>query len=137
MGSIAEYKVGSLLSSYGRKVERQTWASPFDLLVDGYRVEVKCAKPQVRRGSGIPQWQFNIHRHGILSEHADFYILRLEKVPFTKAAIHMLLRAPLGRLTVIISFRSLLNGQAIHVADFYSFAHGQLPEQKAALGVVA
>lgn len=128
LGRHGEYAVGQILSGSGRRVRRMHRRGPYDLLVDGeFRVEVKSAEPQDDNGS--PVWKFNIHRHGKVVEETDFYILRLEKVPFTKAAIHLLLRAPLGTPTVNVSFRSLLNKRSREVADFYAFAKGQLRKE--------
>jgi hypothetical protein len=105
---------------YGRKVKRMPYMSPFDLLVDGARVEVKTATLKRQ------QWLFNLHRHGKLSESTDWYILRLEGVPLSKAAIHLLLRAPAGKTTIAVTLRSLLNGQSAWADDFKRFARGEM-----------
>ena len=79
--------------------------SPFDLLCAGKRIEVKVSP----RRPYDNKWFFNIHRHGILSEsEVDVYILRLENVPDCKAAIHLIIPAPIGKPTVGITIRSLI-----------------------------
>lgn len=79
--------------------------SPYDLLVNWNRVEVKVC-PFLKNKN---EWQFNIHRHGSLDESmVDVYILRLEKVPGFKAAIHLVIPSPIGQKVVHISLRSLL-----------------------------
>src|SRR5262249_50773732 len=96
----------------------------FDLLVDNkHRVEVKCGLPSAI--DGLPTWRFNIHRHGVLNEETDFYILRLERVPYSKRPVHLLFQAPLRVKVVTVSLRSLLMFHSQGVADFYDFAHGK------------
>lgn len=55
----------------------------------------------------------NIHRHGIVDEsQVDFYVFRLDGQPvyfFGKAAIYLIIPAPLNMKTAVISPRSLLN----------------------------
>ena len=130
LGLSAEDHVLNLLRYHGRKVSKQKYLERFDLLVDGYRCEVKCAKPHKDGEYGI-DWLFNIHRHGLIKEDAvDFYILRLEDVPYSKAAIHMVFKAPLGIATTLISVRSLLNQHyAKAVSDFYALANGLLGQR--------
>src|ERR1700690_3352708 len=102
----AELKVAKLLNQYGRSARVTQYSSPFDLLVDGWRIELKSSEP---RGQNV-EWNFNIHRHGILNEvNVDFYILRLEKVPGSKAAVHLLFKSPVKTPTIRISFRSVIN----------------------------
>jgi len=126
IGLRAEKRLATFLSGfYGRVISRASYASPFDLLIDGHRAEVKCAALQ-KKGKHRT-WKFNIHRHGVLSEQqTDFYILRLEGVPYSKYAIHMLLRSPIRRKVVEISVRALLNQRfASAVDDFYALAKGK------------
>jgi hypothetical protein len=124
LGRTAEKNVAKILRFYGRTVCVQRHKSPFDLLVDGFRAEVKCA--EMRMVEDAPSWTFNIHRHGVVSEQTDFYIFRLEHVPFSKYPIHLLYRAPLNTHVACVSFRSLLSRDAIAVVDFYRFARGEL-----------
>lgn len=125
IGLIAEERLAQLLrSTYGRTVVQCAYNNSFDLLVDGLRVEIKCAAPRSNSGAQM-FWSFNLHRHGVLSEQTDVYILRLEQVPFCKYAIHMLFKAPVGVTTMVVSMRALLNQDfAAAVADFYAFAKG-------------
>src|SRR5260221_473017 len=133
IGLIGEDRVYNLLTSatYGRSVIRCPHNSPYDLVIDGLRTEVKCAAPR-KDGEGLA-WSFNIHRHGVLSEQTDIYILRLENVPHSKASIHMLLKAPLDIKTIRVSMRALLNQDfAAAVADFYALAKGEYGRKEVA-----
>lgn len=125
LGGLGELRVQTRLLQQGRKVKLMPYESAFDLLVDGrIRIEVKTAQAQVTRKALF--WKFNLHRHGALSEQCDFYVLRLEAVPYTnKAAIHLLLPAPQKKKTIFVSFRSLLNGVAQQALDFQDFVHGK------------
>lgn len=83
----------------------------FDIMVrERIRLEVKTCTGLQRSHYGRA-WQFNISRHGKISEETDFYVLRLENVPLSKAAITLLLKAPLRRSTIVISTRQLLEGK--------------------------
>lgn len=101
-----------------RPVHMAPYHSPFDLLVRSFKVEVKCAKPI--KG----EWKFNIHRHNKVKEsNVDFYILRLDKFPYSKKAMHLVLKAPLRKPTVTVTIRSLLekyHGQCNQVDVFSS-----------------
>lgn len=124
LGRTAETAIAQNLRDYGRVVQVRKHKSPYDLLVDGMRIEIKCSDVRVIRD--VPTWWFNIHRHGVLNEQCDFYIFRLENVPFSKYAIHLLYKAPLSTPVASVSFRSLLSRDAIAVVDFYRFARGEL-----------
>ena len=126
-GERGEHNVCQLLIRNGRQVQRGRYNEPFDILVDGKtHIEVKTCRSIIKRGQTA--WFFNIHRHGVLDEQGvDAYIFRLENVPETSAAIHLLFKAPLGILTVVISIRSLLNRYGVAMGDFRKFAKtGQL-----------
>ncbi len=124
-GSDSERRVASILRQfYGREVIAMAYNSSFDISVDGWRVELKAARPNTTK-EPYPVWVFNIHRHGVLNEVTDFYILRLEQVPFTKSAIHLLFRAPIGVTVLQISPRMLMNGLSSHTEEFYKFARGE------------
>lgn len=129
LGKTAEWHVAQILRFYGRAVSLKTYNHPYDLLVDEqFRIEVKCADMQMQ--DDAPLWKFNIHRHGVVNERADFYVFRLEHVPFTKYAVHLLFKAPLETSVAQVSFRSLLNKDAIAVVDFYRFARGEFSPTK-------
>lgn len=129
-GRWAETKVRCLLERYGRQVEQKEYLSRFDLLIDGkWRCEVKVAYPTAISTNmkivNKTRWLVNFHRHGELKEDCDFYIIRLEQVPGFKAAIHLVLRAPVGTMTRRFTLRSLLEQGAPMVADFKKVCRGQ------------
>lgn len=99
-----------LCSICGRDVHKMPYNSYFDMLVDGIRVEVKTGKPRIQnKNLDMISWQFNIHRHGKMPEkQPDCYVLRLEDVPYSDHAIHLLYLGPLTIPTIYISIRSLL-----------------------------
>ena len=137
IGLRGEYRVAALLchEPYNRSVIRCAYTSPYDCVIDGHRTEIKCAAPRPKpHRDGALIWTFNIHRHGVLNEkETDLYILRLEGVPYSKAAIHMLFKAPLGTPTICVSMRALLNQDfAAAVADFYSLAKGEYGRKEVA-----
>lgn len=99
----------SAMRSAGRKVQLTTYNSPYDLLVDGWRIEHKAARPAQKNNGGMV-WLFNIHRYGILKEECDFYALCLAEIPFSKNTINILLPSPLDALTVVVGYRQLLAG---------------------------
>jgi len=74
----------------------------WDFYVNDLRVEVKTARYSRKT------WKVNIHRHGKLKEDVDVYIVRLEGCPLFKAAIHLVIPAPLGTKTLQITPRSLI-----------------------------
>ena len=91
-GRMGEEKVYHLLSGrFLREVHKMPYLSSYDMLVDGLHVEVKTAKPRLQNEKyPMPSWCFNIHRHGKLSaEQPDYYLLRLEEVPYSSNAIYI------------------------------------------------
>lgn len=139
LGREAEKSVGAVLRAHGRKVSfalrRQgVNAEPFDILVDDKPIEIKVAEPRkLNRSSNEDSfgWSFNIHRHGALEETGLFgYILRLQKFPGSQHALHMFLRAPLDKLTVVVTFSTILKDPRWYqgVQDFYRFAKGEMNE---------
>jgi hypothetical protein len=130
-GSKSERAIAYLLRrTYGRRVVTMDQKGPFDLLVDGWRVELKAANRTEQAGQ--PRWMFNIHRHGVLEETTDFYVLRLEDVPYSKYAIHLLYRAPIGVTVINVSMRNLLNGTSMRAEEFYRFARGEFGKREIA-----
>lgn len=110
-----------LLRQQGFKVELAGYYAPFDILVDSkIRVEVKtCAGIQK---NGSTQWAFNIQRHGKISEETDFYILRLENVPYSKKkALHLMMKAPLKTPTIKVDYRSLVTRYSQYGEAFENF----------------
>ena|ERR1700679_1917299 len=104
-GLVCQRQVTAFLRRYKFSVHEQQFHSPFDLLVNNKRIEVKAAGFDTTKKF----WLFNIHRHNVLDEtNVDIYILRLENVPGFTYAIHLIIPAPLGVFNVQISLRSLL-----------------------------
>ena len=80
-----------------------------DMNVDNWRVELKAARPQTNAQLTM-YWNFNLHRHGKISqEPPDFYLLRLEQVPYTKNAIHFVIRGDIKIKTFRIGMNGLLS----------------------------
>lgn len=99
-----------LLSRGIKPVKRMPYNWSYDLDVAGDRIEVKTAE-YIKKGVS-EGWQFAIHRHGKLSDECDFYILRLQKLPWTKAkAIYMLVPSPIKTKTIYIGMLDLLQGK--------------------------
>lgn len=117
-------QVANILTRRGLHVQEQPYNAPFDLLVGGWRIEVKAARlRKVKNGQFL--WTFNIHRHGDLDENCDAYIFRLEGVPHQSNAIYMFFRAPLRVKVFSISMRSLLNSERTGIMDFHRFVRGE------------
>lgn len=123
-GYQVERKVYSTMRSRGRRVTHMAYLSPYDLVIDGWRVEVKGA--QMRMARGAPIWTFNLHRHGKLAENCDFYVFCLLGCPYASYAIYLLYNAPMKRKVHALSFRSLLTGEGIHGLEFEKLASGEL-----------
>lgn len=103
VGDIGEKRVLHWLLGRGFVVRKAPAHAPFDLLIRQLRIEVKCAAYNGRR------WKFNIHRHNKLNEkQVDYYILRLEKFPQSSKALYLVMKAPLKRMTIDVTIRSLL-----------------------------
>jgi hypothetical protein len=102
-GRRAETYVRNWLVSKGLEVSL-TNGGPYDMVVNGWRCEVKMA-PMNSKG----KWTFNIHRHGKLNElEVDYYIFSLENVPYCKASIYLIKKAPMSCATFEVSVRSLI-----------------------------
>lgn len=113
VGRDGEYSVCKWLRSSGYKVERAPYDSPYDMTCNSKRIEVKSSTFDSRH------WKFNIERGGVLNESAvDVYILRLEGVPGFKAAVHLILSAPIERPNIKISLRTLLAKYGQHYNKF-------------------
>lgn len=104
-GKDGEKIVESWLKFKGLSVSRSKYNSPYDLLVNGWRCEVKTASLNEEKGV----WFFNIHRHGKINElEVDFYIFALQGVPYCEAQIYIIKKAPLEFSTFSASVRSLI-----------------------------
>jgi hypothetical protein len=120
-----EYKINSNLRYCGRDSRVTSYMCAWDLVVDGWKMEVKSADPTKQQGVGFC-WFFNIHRHGILKESCDFYILRLQGIPgFKSKALHLLVKAPFGKKTLMLTFPSLLRKHHQYLTNFDDFASGK------------
>jgi hypothetical protein len=107
LGISGEERVRNWLNGYGIKSEHAGYSSPYDLICDGRRIEVKTAS--MCADNGIPTWRVNIHRHGKLDEsNVDFYVIRLEDFPGMKAALHLVVPSPIERSTLNINMRNLI-----------------------------
>src|SRR6267142_4778407 len=92
-GRDGEKSVEAVLSVFGHKVEFMPYGwKKFDILMDDkIKIEVKCAAPIMKKG--VPEWQFNIHRHNKVDEgEVDIYIFRFEGIPGSRKAIHALIK---------------------------------------------
>ena len=125
----AERSIAEILASSGRKTKRMGSNSPFDILCDGRKIEVKTARSRmINRKSRTPSHRFNIHRHNILRERCEFYILRLEKA-IGEAAVYILMPAPIRRKTFAISKLSLERGEwNKNIEDFHRLCAGKWRE---------
>src|SRR5690349_2155050 len=116
----AENAFASVCRGWGIEVQTRPYKSVYDFLLNGsVRVEFKSAFPQNK--DSLPIWKFNLHRHGVLQEACDYYVLRLEDVPYSRQGIYLLMKSPVRRLVVTITVKSLLNGQAVLASDFRAF----------------
>jgi len=87
VGLDAQYHVDKILTESGRKVLRQPFTAPFDLLVDGWRIDVKCASLGKRNGKRA--WRIRTDRR-----NCDYYIVRLEDYFGPERALHLLMDCP-------------------------------------------
>jgi hypothetical protein len=119
-GLVTQDRVKNILRAAGREVEIMPYNCGYDLLVDGkHRVEVKVAEPQTQKDAVAPFWNFNIHRHGIIDERCDLYVLVLTSVPYCTASTFLLLEAPIGKHTMHITYRDLFQGRWADAARNY------------------
>lgn len=111
LGVNAERYACNILRAKGFSVKTMRYKSPFDLLCNGKRVEVKVARLNSRLN-----WSVNIHRHGQTDEkNVDVYIFLLDLRHLGKKKPLALIReAPVGSATVNFSLDSLLT---IHNGD--------------------
>lgn len=108
----------SWLRSKGFSSLKTAYNCPFDLLVNGKRVEVKESRAQTVIEGGRQRiiWKINIHRHNKLDEtQVDIYIFRLLGFPEFTSGLYLLLKPPIRSKTVRISVRSLIQRYAVHI----------------------
>jgi len=106
------------------------------MIVDGMRVDVKTATPRKHYLKyDLISWDFTIGKPRISTiepdSKPDCYVLRLEEVPFSKHAIHLLMLAPVERPMIYISMRALLV-QKYHkeYEQFLALTKGKLKIQR-------
>lgn len=120
LGMKGEMAVYHILRQQGFKVKKMPhFKSGYDLLLNGkIRVEVKTSMGRSKSLS----WGINFHRHGKTDEsRVDLYIVRLHGVPGCKHALHMLMRAPINRPTIVFSVKSILSRYAANVTAWIDF----------------
>jgi hypothetical protein len=103
-----EDRVFALLEARGCTVVRQTTRAPFDLLVNGHRVDVKCGHTSIYgndgRGHTYIGWTFRLAK---VPPTCDFYLVlclaaddsteRLYAIPSSAATVTMLTITPHGK----------------------------------------
>lgn len=130
-GRREEESVCTLLRAYGRKVDRQTHVSRFDILVDGQiKIEVKSLYP-VRTERGVIRWRANIHHGGKIDEsYTHFYVFCFNNVPHMRQKLYLLYKAPINSMTVGISMRRLIRDAGVRVKSFNLFCRGKYQESE-------
>jgi hypothetical protein len=125
-GASAETNVMQIFRSAGHEVEKLKQADG-DFRAGDMVIEVKCAER--RFDGGVPCWKFNIHRHGALNEHCDYYVLQFDKVPYHRNSIHAAFKAPLGKLTLDFSLRKMISELAPAVQLFRDLVEKRVDRQ--------
>jgi hypothetical protein len=99
-----------LVSIFGRDAHKMSARAPYDLIVDGIRVDVKTGFPRRQYAKyDLISWQFYIYKDGASPKiQPDCYVLRLEDLPYSKHAMHLVCLAPIQSPTINISIASLL-----------------------------
>jgi len=115
LGVNAQVFVANAFRVRGYSVIAAPYHGPFDLLVNGKRVEVKVARKNERF-----LWHLNIHRHGKLDEsNVDVYAILLDLRQVGKKKPLLLLRpAPIGAATIAYSIDTLLTIHNSQIANF-------------------
>lgn len=118
----SERAVADVLRRQGKTVVRSSYNAPFDLLVDGIRVDVKrsnCKNANQRRF-----WKFILAKNGKLREEGtDYYVFCLSDVPGEEGDVYMMFKSPIGAKTKTISSLQLEGDLAVREAllEFASF----------------
>lgn len=124
LGMWGEGMFAKLLTEHGRTVVKQHVQAPFDLLVDGWRVDVKCSEPHARSNSSNPTKRWQIKCHKDANGNRDFYLLSFQKFSNGKP-MNFLLRAPLGIKGVVFTKATLMSRFPNAHEDFLAFARGE------------
>lgn len=127
-GLRAEHAVVHLLRSAGRACTKQVHQCPFDILADGWRIDVKTAIPREASGQQRfhgDRWLFNLHHSGRPITGCDFFVLRMENVPAPEPPVlHLLLRAPYHAISFAVhSFT--FNKTLPLITEFNRFLRGE------------
>jgi hypothetical protein len=135
LGRSGEVNVCSLLRRAGRRANVVKHRRPYDLLVDGWKIDVKTAKPHLNYCNGnVPTWMFRIHSNYKMREHeTDFYVFRFEQVPYFRQPIHLLVKSPIQKPFVAVSLRQLIIQWAHLANDFRRFRAGKFGVKQPAL----
>jgi hypothetical protein len=111
VGFISENEFSQMCMESKATFQRMPLYAPFDFVVNGWRIETKAAELRVLKGThnkySYQGFQFNIHRHNVLSEECDFYALNFRD---GKDSSWALLAAPLNRKTLRVLQQTLLHG---------------------------
>jgi hypothetical protein len=126
-GKKAEVRTAAKLRGFGFSVKQMPQRSPFDLLVQGKRIEVKHALP-----TSAGRWHVNLHRRNVLNEsEVDAYVFLLDGIPGNNSApIYLVAPAPLGKKTMDFSFMTLVRTYRNWVDSWTTIGE---PDQKTAL----
>ena len=118
-----EKVVFDLLTLHGRNCVKQIHQEHFDILADGWRLDVKTSAPTNDSLYGI-RWLFNFHHQGTPVVGADFFVCRLESLTEGDPATHLLLPCPFQAKTIRISEGTLRTKYAPYARDFSRFLYG-------------
>ncbi len=103
-------------------VKKCGYYDPFDFVVRGKTIELKTAEPFIPTGGGIPSWTFNLHRHGKMGPAPDFYVFRLQRLPFMgNRALHLLLDGNQTSKVMRVTVLSLMRGDFQKAVRFDQF----------------
>lgn len=127
-GIEAEGSVVRLLSRAGRHCIKQTHQHPYDILCDGWRLDVKTSHPSQATGQQRWQgdrWMFNLHHSGEPITACDFFVLRLCGIPDSPdGVLHLLLRGPFHAITFAVT--TLTFSKTIPLVEaFNAFLRGE------------
>ena len=129
-GNRGEQNTVAMFRDAGRAVQKAPYRSPYDCIVDGWRIDIKTSRFSTSRPS--PGWFIRFHTHGLLDEsNRDFYVARLEEIPYYKEkALYLAYRAPVNKQAESISLMTLLTGGYIeNTALFQALCDGTVGQK--------
>jgi hypothetical protein len=97
VGKLAERRVAAKLRGLGYQVDLMPHSHPFDLMVNGKRVEVKYSRPQKSKNG---RWRVSCASHRRRNESSvDVYVILLEDFPgYTPIdPLYLVFRSPINR----------------------------------------